>query len=439
MKSLRGQFTLAVMALLAIVGLIGTGSAYYLARDESQEFLDHQLRAIAHNASDVPPRPSPPDPDPNPPDADDLIVIQIWSETGAVIRKDPHFDIPRQSEAGFADVAVNGKAWRTYTLPEAGRTVQISQLVEGREEIANRSAFGALIPMLTLVPVAFLLIGPTVGHILNPLSQLAEAVRRRPAGSAEQLSLAGLPAEVVPVVSAMNELLTRQQKLLQERQRFISDAAHQLRTPLTALRLQAENAIRVNKDAGLGVLLEELNEGFRRMTRTTKQMLDLARADGLVREADPAGVDVAAVLREVVAEAVPRAGERRIDLGLDANSEVSVSCRADNLRMIVGNLLDNAIRYSPCGSGVDVRLVAEGSSAIIVVDDQGPGIPEDELPHAFERFHRGADARGEGSGLGLAIALELAAREGATIALTNHMPGPGLRAEVRLSSSQRAS
>jgi two-component system OmpR family sensor kinase len=434
MTTLRRQLYVSLILLLTVAGIAGGVSAYFVARQEPDAFLDGQLKQIALYVGDVQ-RPAPPaEPGALPLDPDDAIVIQIWNAAGVPLRlSHPTINIPRQAVTGFSDTNAVSDAWRTYTLVTPERIIQVSQRASVRGELATDSAFRAILPVLALIPLSWLVVGGVITRILKPITTLAESVRRRPAGSSEPLDLTGLPSEVVPVVSAVNELLGRQHDLLESRQRFIADAAHQLRTPLTALRLQAENLGHAENLAEVASLVAEIQAGLSRMTTLTSQLLKLARMDQPASAAALGRHDLCDIVREVVAEALPLAESLDIDLGLSADEPTSLRCIREDVRMMIGNLVDNAIRYSRPGGQVDVAVQRRGNKVVVTVADTGPGIPEAEQARVFDRFFRLPSTRSDGSGLGLSIARVIANRSSAVISLANRTAGEGLTAEVQFS------
>jgi signal transduction histidine kinase len=435
MTTLRRQLYVSLILLLTAAGIGGGISAYFVSRQEPDAFLDGQLRQIALYVGDV--GRAAPAIDPSAPtlDPDDAIVIQIWNGSGMPVRlSHPAIDIPRQVATGFSNTIGANDSWRTYTLVSPNRIVQVSQRSSVRGEMATDSALRAIVPVLALIPLSWLVVGGVINRILKPVTRLAESVRRRPAGSSEPLDLAGLPSEVVPVVSAVNELLERQHDLLESRQRFVADAAHQLRTPLTALRLQVENLGRAETQDEVAGLVGDIQAGLGRMTMLTNQLLKLARVDQPAGEAALRQHDLSEIVRDVVAEALPLAESLGIDLGLNANEATPVRCAREDVRIMIGNLVDNAIRYTRPGGQVDVTVEGRNGKAVVTVADTGPGIPEPDLARVFDRFFRVSTTRSEGSGLGLSIARVIADRSKAKICLANRAASGGLIAEVEFAA-----
>jgi two-component system OmpR family sensor kinase len=256
--------------------------------------------------------------------------------------------------------------------------------------------------------------------------QFAGVLRSRKRGELDPLDGDGLPDEVRPIATALNDLLARLKESVERERSFIADAAHELRTPLTALDLQVQSLRAEAAGSGHDDAVQRLEAGVARASRLVEQLLALAREerDGR-REHVP--VTLADVAREVIEELLPLADKRGIDLGLERADDVQVAGDRDALRVLVGNVLDNAIRYSPAGGRVDLSVERRDGvppSAVLVVADAGPGIPLPERERVFDRFHRVPGTASPGSGIGLALVRSIAAHHHAQIRLD---AGPGAR------------
>jgi two-component system OmpR family sensor kinase/two-component system sensor histidine kinase QseC len=270
-----------------------------------------------------------------------------------------------------------------------------------------------------------------VGVSLAPLRPLTALLRMRAAESLEPLPEAGLPAEVAPLVTALNALLLRVQGSFEAQRAFVADAAHELRSPLTALKLQIELLGRAGAAPVAPQAVAELTAAMQRAQRLVEQLLALARAEPGGAESARVPTDLAEAARQAVADAVPLAAARSTGLALDAPGPLQVLGDAQALRVLVRNLVDNAVRYAGSGAQVQVSLRAEGPQAVLRVDDSGPGIPPEERERVFARFYRRDGQSETGSGLGLAIVQAVAQRHGAAVLLAESPLG-GLRVEVRL-------
>jgi signal transduction histidine kinase len=331
---------------------------------------------------------------------------------------------------GFLDLQFGGEDWRGYAFISPERTVLVAQSVAEREEFAATSAIRAVVPILILILLSWTLVGWVVPRVLRPLHAITDDLRRWGKTKSGPLELHGVPDEIMPLVEAVDDLIARLARQLEFRKAFISDAAHELRTPLTALRLQSRNLRASNLPPEQEALLNEMELGFRRMSDLIAQMLQLARADEAPSVKGQAAADLHEVIVDSVQNALPLASEKGIDIGLAASPRATVRADPNDLRTLVGNLIDNAVRYTPLTGTVDVRLISRGMKAILEVKDTGPGIPDDLLDRVFDRFFRVAGSGAEGSGLGLAIVRKLAERYGAQVELENRTDQRGLIARV---------
>lgn len=440
MRSLRARLAFALFLLLTCVGVAAVAAAYLVVESEPDDLLDDQLRQIAMFVGDEA-RPLPP-PDP-PIEAHDAVLIVIRDGSGKIIRRsDDSVDLPPATETGFSDVVANGEGWRTYAIVTADRVIQAAQREETRDELANEAAFHAVAPIVLLIPLSWIVLGVLVTRLFRPLDALTEELRVAPAERNRPLSTDGLPSEVAPLVEQVNGLLSRQNELLELRKRFVSDAAHQLRTPLTALQLQVSNLARAPGSYAVAAEVSEIRRGIRRMTRLTSQLLDLARAEA---PDDPAAVhatDLSLALRRVIETVLPLANERGVDLGVVSDVIAKVGCREQDLTASLMNVIDNAVRYTPTGGRVDVASAFAGIGVEVTVRDTGPGVEHGDLDRVFERFARvgGAVDNGAadgGAGLGLAIVRAAAARSGMEVRLENASAPRGLRVTIAMPLADR--
>ena len=307
---------------------------------------------------------------------------------------------------------------------QQGQRLIVAQSTDSRDEIAFNSALRTLIPLLVLLPLLVGLTTQIVRRELTPLRHLSEGLDRQAVDKLVPLQDRQVPEEITPFVHAINRLLARVNQLLAQQRRFIADAAHELRTPLTALSVQADNLRQADSMQTMRERIEPLRAGIERARQLSEQLLSLART-----QAGPqaqAVVDVSVLARELLAEFLPMAEARDIDVGLDEGARLSLRAPPEPLRLILGNALDNALKYTPAGGEVTIRLRSEEGDAVIEVVDNGPGIPAEERQRVFDAFYRLPGTTGMGSGLGLSITREAASRLGGTIRLDGRRPGPGL-------------
>jgi two-component system OmpR family sensor kinase len=422
-RSIRSTLLAGLLVAVAVAGGLVAFGVYRTAYAEASELFDYQLQQmgialrdrIFDGGSAI--------------DAADF-VVQVWRADGAVAFVSSARLVPVRAPVGLSTVTADGADWRVFRIDAANQIVQVAQPMSLRRDRAANVALRVLLPLIVALPLLAALIWIVVGRGLAPLTALARSVAARGPRALAPLPETSLPDELRPLVGSLNDLLVRLGRALERERAFIGDAAHELRTPLTAVALQLQVLERVPEGPERGAALARLKAGIERSTRLVQQLLELARQDAAAADRPPARLDLAALAREVVTEQAPHAQARGIDLGLDA-SAAELDGDAEGLRAALGNLVDNAVRYTPAGGRIDVRVRTEGGEVVAEVLDTGPGIPAAERERVFDRFHRGG-AGGTGSGLGLAIVREIARRHGATIELLDRNGGTGLRARIRL-------
>jgi two-component system OmpR family sensor kinase/two-component system sensor histidine kinase QseC len=429
MKSLRTRLSVFLLAA-ALAAAAATGALTYRnTLSENEQLFDYQLRQTAITLRDqgfaTELHALPPGEDPS------SVVVQIWTANGTVLYlSHPDSALPDRATLGFSNVDANGRRWRVYSMASGGRIIQVAQPLELRRDLAASAAVRSLRPLFVLGPLLAILAWLIVDGALRPVNRLAAEVKRRDALSLDPLPENGLPSEVEPLARALNALLARLKLAFDSQRAFVADAAHELRSPLTALKLQLQLLERACDDAARRDAAARLQQGVERATRLIEQLLLAARtAPGEAGHA-PQPLDLAEAARLAIAEAWPLAEARRIDISLDAPEALRLSGDAEALRILLRNLLDNAIRYTPPGGSVEASLRREADAVVLRIDDSGPGIAPDERERVFQRFYRGGGHSEPGSGLGLAIVANIAARHGAAISL-EESPLGGLRIAVR--------
>ena len=300
--------------------------------------------------------------------------------------------------------------------------VQVAETLEARTQLANEIIKGVIVPQFIVLPLAVLLVWLALTRGLAPLTALQARIRRRRPEDRSPIDARGAPEEIAPLVESFNDLLARLSASIQVQKRFIADAAHQMKTPLAGLRTQSELALRQTDPAELRRSLRQIAAATERATRLINQLLALARAEHGGAEAPVRELlDLALLTREVVRDWVPQAIERQIDLGVDVTDEPAEVFGASlMLRELLGNLIDNALRYTPPGGTVTARVLRAGADVLLEVEDTGRGIAEAERSRVFDRFYRVLGTDVEGSGLGLAIVREIAEQHDAQVSI--HTP-----------------
>jgi two-component system OmpR family sensor kinase len=322
-----------------------------------------------------------------------------------------------------------------FTQSEGLRTIQVAHPLSLRQEMAADLARRAVQPLLALIPILAVLIWIVVGRALRPLQTLSRDVRARSASDLAALPFGGLPDEVRPLVRSLNDLLQRLQRAIESQGQFVADAAHELRTPLTAVQLQLQVLQRAESQPERDAALERLGEGIRRSTHLVQQLLTLARQEPGSVAPEKESIDLCALAERVASDFEPLARDKAIDLKLDLRAAV-VPGETEGLRVMLNNLVENAIRYTPAGGRVSLIVHRDDREATVEVDDTGPGIAEDQRARVFDRFYRAtrsdSSSESEGSGLGLAIVKRVVDRHSGRIDLATGSSGIGLSVIVRL-------
>jgi two-component system sensor histidine kinase TctE len=310
--------------------------------------------------------------------------------------------------------------------------IQVAERVTARDEFARQIILRMVLPQAMLILLAGLAVWYGVARGLAPLSTLLREIESRSHRDLSALPEDQAPQEVRPLINAMNDLLARVGTAISTQQRFIADAAHQLRTPIAGLKTQTELALRQSQPGNLHDTLRQLQTATEQSTRLVNQLLSLARAEPGAKLAQSVErLDLARLARDATTEWVPRALARHIDLGYDGEEGTAwIEGEAFLVRDMLGNLLDNAIRYTQHGGQVTVRVTAGTDAIVLSVEDNGPGIPEQERERVFERFYRVLGTRTEGCGLGLAIVREIALSHHAAVTLAAGAGGKGTTVRV---------
>ncbi len=425
--SLRRRLLALVLAAIAAASVLQALAAYAGALREADALFDEHLREVA---AALQPQSRP---------GSLGMEVQIWGADGVELFRS--LDAPPLPvvQLGFSDVEVDGAHWRVYALQLPGHVVRVAQDRDARQARARGIAWRAALPVALLAPLLMAAAWLVVSGALAPVERMRRQVAARADDDLSPLPEQGLPQEVQPLVQELNLLFGRIGAAFQAQQHFVADAAHELRSPLAALKLQAQGLRRAADAPTREAALVRLESGIDRAIRLVGQLLALARADAAAEP--PQAVDLEALAREVVADLLPQAGARQLDLGLEAAQAPPLRGQPEALRILLRNLLENAVKYTPPGGRIDLSLLrAPHGGATLVVEDSGPGIPEAERARVLDRFHRAAGTAGqaEGSGLGLAIVQAIAQHHGAALVLDASPRLGGLRAAVQFPAAAGA-
>lgn len=434
--SVKQRLLLGILAVVAIIWLATAAYSYFDARREINELLDAHLAQSAalivaqlgHDLEEV---------DLEHASSTDKrsrrVAFQIW-ERGTALRLHsadaPSSRLSTRDE-GYSNANFDGKGWRVFSAWDAQRRflVQIAERDEARREIAAGIATNLLVPLLVALPILAVFLWLTIGRAVKPLDRLGHEVQKRKPDNLHLLALEGAPREVIPLVRSLNALFDRVGRLIENERRFTSDAAHELRTPLAALKTQAQVAKGATDDGARQHALERVIEGCDRAARLVDQLLTLARLDPDVAR-PPASADLVTLIRDVVADLAPYAIGKDVDIRLRGPASLFVDGYPDLLSVLLRNLVDNAVRYSPRGTTVSVDIERAPERARVVVSDEGPGIAPDERSRIGQRFYRVVGTGETGSGLGLSIVRRIAEIHGAQLRFEEGENAKGLRVVI---------
>ncbi len=439
MTSIRRTLLFWLLAGLIAIGALASGATYIAARYEVGELLDLQLKQLAYSTRiDDLLRGRQPGFDPRSAAAGEGVtelVTQIWDHDGVLVYwSQPGTGLPIPATPGYATVHRNDRDWRVYTLVQGSHALQVAQAQDEREAIATNTAVRALLPFVVLLPLFGALIWFAVGRGLRPLYAMSRAVAKRRPDALAPLTERAMPEELQPLAVSLNDLLSRLDAALSAQRRFTAEAAHELRTPLAALKLQLDVARRASDGSARAAAFGDLDAGVARASHLVEQLLTLARIEPGALATRAADCDLVALAKEAIVARGGLAANKGVDLGLAREAPVRVRGDSASLSTLLSNLLDNALRYTPPGGRVDVAVEDEDGAAVLTVADTGPGIPAEERERVFDRFYRGSGNSEPGSGLGLSIVKRIADAHQAAISLRDPEQGSGLVVTVRFPS-----
>ena len=436
--SLRGRLLWFLLAAISIAALAQASIAYRTALGDADQIFDFNMQQMALSLrSSAPLSNVEADADIEADAENNNLLVQMWTPDGVqVFRTVSRARLPQLAVLGFSNVEANGRTYRIFSLQTSTQTVQVAQDMSVRRDMASNLALRTVGPIAVMMPILMLVVWWVVSGSLEPVARVRKQVASRQADDLSPVSEAGLPDEVRPLVQELNLLFGRVRTAFDAQQNFVADAAHELRTPLAALKLQAQGLERADSAEARQVAVARLTAGIERATRLVEQLLVLAR-----QEANAAGgakaqqVTLSDLSRRTVGDLAGVAQNKGVDLGLLRADDASVSGQSDALMILMRNLVDNAIKYTPPGGTVDLAVQLDAAGARIVVEDSGPGIPAEERERVFDRFYRIAGSEASGSGLGLAIIKAIAERHGATLTLGQSARLGGLSAVVTFPNS----
>lgn len=420
-QSLQAKLSAWIAAVIAVLALAAGVFSFGMAFQEANELQDDQLHQIAilansHNLLLSPKDAAAIDAEIDP---ESRVILQVLQPAGATTARagSTVLNLPVNLPDGIQTVTVNDETWRILVKPlDTGIRIAVGQQTSVRNEIARNSAMRTLLPFVVLIPILLLLVSELIRQMFKPVKQLALDLDQRDPQDLREVADDHVPSEIHPFVIAINQLLSRVAQSMAVQRRFLADAAHELRSPLTALSLQAERLASSDLSAQARQRLDALQSGLQRSRQLLDQLLALARAQESVKD-QAATVSVRRIAHQVMEDLMPLAQAKNIDLGMVGEKDADLRVSEIDLKTLLKNLLDNAIHYTPMDGKIDLHIRSFLGKTILQIEDTGPGIPEEERERVFDPFYRILGNDEVGSGLGLSIVKAIADRLGAVVTL----------------------
>lgn len=446
--SLRGRLLWFLLAAITMAAIAQAAIAYRSALSDADQIFDYHMQQMAmslRSSATLTNKAADASPDPG----NDDLVVQVWTPDGAqVFRSLSRAALPQRAVLGFSNVKANNTTYRIFSVQTSNQTVQVAMDMAVRQRMAGTLALRTVGPIAVMAPILMLVVWWVVSGSLAPVSRVKRQVAARQADDLSPVSENDLPDEVLPLVHELNLLFGRVRTAFEAQQHFVADAAHELRSPLAALKLQVLSLERAQDDAARSVAIGRVTAGIERATRLVEQLLVLARQEGSVDDVRLDRVNLSDLVKRTLGDMAGLAQARQIDLGLEHADDVAVDGQPDALIILMRNLVDNAIKYTPAGGTVDIELrrvpaeakvkgVAGPGRVLLSVEDSGPGIPPDERERVFSRFYRVPGSQAGGSGLGLAIIKSIAERHGAVLTLDSSERLGGLKIKIDFPETAR--
>lgn len=436
MKSLRAR--LLIFLLAAIVLAAGTQAfvAYRTVLNEADQIFDYHMQQMALSLrAGLPPSAAVSGLSDG--EENFEFVVQVWTAEGVLVFESAaQAALPQRAVLGFSNVRARGTTYRVYSLQARSLVIQVAQDMAARRHMAGTLALRTVGPIALAAPLLMLVVWWVVSRSLAPVARVRGQVAARQADDLSPVSESGLPEEVRPLVHELNLLFDRVRRAFEAQRHFVADAAHELRSPLAALKLQVQGLQRAPDEATRELAVNRLAAGIDRATRLVEQMLALARQEASAAAGTPPeAVELQEVARLALSDAIAAAQARRIDVGIASAHAARVQGQPEALRTLLRNLLDNAVKYTPEGGRVDIRIGQQAGGAELVVEDSGPGLPAEERERVLDRFYRAGESQAPGSGLGLAIVKSIADQHGATLDIGRSESLGGLRVRLLFPST----
>lgn len=423
MNSIRRNLLLSLLTAVLAIAAIMLAFTYFNTTSELHDLFTDNLRRIAvvikgQAFSPTSSQEIPADMDTG--ELEESYVIQIWDGVGHLTRSSrPDLALPLMKHEGLNQIEQNKETWEVYNLKANNGYVQIAQPQEIVSTMVGESAARAILPFVLCFLV--LIVGGwiVVGRSLSPLNQISKSIQSWDADNMQPLKITDVPVEIQPLVSALNSMLLKLDKAMDMQRQFTADSAHELRTPLTAIKLQLDNLLRACSEQERKEAAQRLSEGIDRSIHLATQLLIASRSMAVKTAPDFKNVRLNELVQALMASFAVLASSKKIDIAFDSEAECRIRGDEEGLRVLVSNLLDNAIRYTPQNGKIIVRLGKEQGHPVLEVSDDGPGIPKNERDKVFQRFYRIPGTASTGSGLGLSIVKSVADNHNAAVSVSN--------------------
>ncbi len=419
------------LSILVIYGLISFAS-YWVSKEELDELYDANLQQVASaiaaqhlaiqdvthlyrnnqvgSGAKI--------------EAEEEFYVRVLAKDGAVLYvSHPEAKVPLPASLGLSTQRFQTKQWRFFVVKAKEETIQVAQSLRLRKNTIKETAYSLMASQLLFIPILVSLIFYAIRKALSPLSALSNEIKKRDSADLNPFADDNVPAEVKPLVQSLNLFMDKVSTMVYVLKRFTSDAAHELRTPITALKLQLTVLEQSKSKSERESAIQNLKSGINRSEQLVSQLLTLARLEPDNQSRQVQSINMLELVKESFQELLPLAQEKSIDIGLIKADHCEINAVQQEIKILINNILDNAIRYTPNGGKIDVSVVNQAGHVVLEVKDSGPGIPQNDQERVFERFYRGENQHISGSGLGLAIVKEIATRHGATVELSNLNPG----------------
>ncbi|MEK6749157.1 MAG: ATP-binding protein [Pseudomonadota bacterium] len=364
----------------------------------------------------------------------ETLAFQVWLNKAVLVMRSENAPVSPLTRVidGYSDVNFEGTQWRVYAVQSADEkiSVHVGERFGARRDFADTVVMRTLWPIILSLPILAMFIWFGIGWGLKSLDKIAKEMNSRAPGHLDPLADFDVPVEAKPLTDAINHMFENLKGTFEQERRFTADAAHELRTPLAALKTQAEVALQAKGDMDAQEALRKVLRGVNRATHLVEQLLTLARLDPQTAATDVRRFDLFILAEDVLSDLVPTALEKQIEVSLSGTRGKFVRANRDAIRVLLRNLVDNAIRYTPAQGIIEVALLREDEIILLRVADSGPGIPPDERDKVFKRFYRLLGTKATGSGLGLSIVRRISELHQLRVNLETSAYG-GLEVDVR--------